>query len=53
MVVGDTMADLLMGAAAGVGCRVGVLGGAGDPTALMAHADVIVASIDEISPFAT
>jgi len=49
MVVGDTMNDVLMGIAAGVGCCVGVLSGAGDPSALTAHADVLVESIEELS----
>ncbi len=49
MVVGDTINDLLMGIAAGVGCCVGVLGGAGDRSTLSAYADVLVESIEELS----
>ncbi|MGB0386662.1 MAG: HAD family hydrolase [Ardenticatenaceae bacterium] len=48
MFVGDTISDMLTGTNAGVGCRVGILGGAGERAALEAQADVILASIDEI-----
>lgn len=51
--VGDTLADLLMGQRAGVGLKVGVLSGAGDPALLQRHADVVLRSIDEITVRAT
>jgi len=47
-VVGDTVADLLMARQAGAGLKVAVLSGAGDPTLLRVHADVVLRSIDEI-----
>jgi phosphoglycolate phosphatase-like HAD superfamily hydrolase len=49
VVVGDTVADLLMGRRAGAGLVVAVLTGAGGPAQLKTHADVVVASIDEIT----
>lgn len=49
MVVGDTIYDMQMGVDAGVGYCVGVLGGAGDPGVLAAHADVLVETIAELS----
>lgn len=48
MIVSDTASDMIMGARAGAGGRIGVLGGAGDPEALAAHADEVVGSIAEI-----
>lgn len=48
MMVGDTVSDLLFGENAGVGCLVGVLGGVGDNAALIALADVVVDSIEQI-----
>jgi len=48
MMVGDTASDLLFGANAGVGCLVGVLGGVGDNAALIALADAVVDSIEQI-----
>ena len=48
-VVGDTMGDLLMARRAGAGLAVAVLAGAGDPTLLARHADIVLQSIDEIS----
>lgn len=48
-VVGDTLGDLLMGERAGVGLRVAVLTGAGQAAQLASHADVVLASIDEIA----
>lgn len=48
MVVGDTIADMIMGTRAGVGCRVGVLRGAGDRKALESYSDVLINSIDDI-----
>ena len=47
--VGDTLADLLMGQRASVGLKVGVLSGAGNPALLQRHADVVLRSIDEIT----
>jgi phosphoglycolate phosphatase-like HAD superfamily hydrolase len=49
MVVGDTVADMIMGTRAEVGCRVGVLTGVSDRTALAGHADIIIDSIEDIS----
>jgi len=48
-VVGDTVADLLMGSRAGAGFRAAVLTGAGDPAQLKALADVVLSSIEEIA----
>jgi phosphoglycolate phosphatase-like HAD superfamily hydrolase len=48
-VVGDTLGDLGMAERAGAGLRVAVLTGAGDPTILAQHADVVLDSIDDIS----
>ena len=48
VMVGDTLADLLMGQRAGAGLKVGVLSGAGDPALLQRHADIVLRSIDEI-----
>jgi HAD superfamily hydrolase (TIGR01549 family) len=47
-VVGDSLADLEMGRAAGVGLLIGVLSGVGDPTALAGAADLILASIADL-----
>jgi HAD superfamily hydrolase (TIGR01509 family) len=47
-VVGDTEADLLMAQRAGVGLKVAVRTGAGDPATLKSHADVVLRSIEEI-----
>jgi len=48
MMVGDTAGDLIAATNAGVGCRVGVLSGAGDRASLVPHADVILDSIHGI-----
>ncbi len=48
MVVGDTVADMIMGTRAEVGCRVGVLTGVSDSTTLAAPADIIIDSIKDI-----
>ena len=48
MVVGDTVADMIMGTRAEVGCRVGVLTGVSDRAALAGHADIIIDSIKDI-----
>ncbi|MBN1580318.1 MAG: HAD family hydrolase [Anaerolineae bacterium] len=48
VMVGDTLADLLMGQRASAGLKVGVLSGAGDPALLQRHADIVLRSIDEI-----
>ncbi len=48
MVVGDTVADMIMGTRAEVGCRVGVLTGVSDSATLAAHADIIIDSIKDI-----
>jgi phosphoglycolate phosphatase len=44
-IVGDTLADLRMGRAAGVGTTIGVLSGIDDATTLGPMADVLLASI--------
>lgn len=49
MVIGDTIYDMQMGVDAGVGYCVGVLGGAGAPSVLAAHADLLVETIAELS----
>ena len=48
MMVGDTVSDMLCGRSAGVGCRLGIVGGAGDQATLAAHADVTLPSIEDI-----
>ncbi len=48
MFVGDTVSDMLTGTNAGVGCRVGILGGAGERASLESHADLILESIEGI-----
>jgi phosphoglycolate phosphatase-like HAD superfamily hydrolase len=48
MMVGDTASDMLCGLNAGVGCRLGILSGAGDEATLAGCADITLASIDEI-----
>ena len=45
MMVGDTGSDMLFATAAGAGCRVGVLSGAGQRADLEDHADVILDSV--------
>jgi len=50
VVVGDTVADLLMGRRAGAGLSVAVLTGAGERDQLAAYADAVLDSIDEIVP---
>lgn len=48
VVVGDTVADLLMATRAGAGLKVAVLTGAGEPALLREHADVVLPSIGQI-----
>ena len=48
MMVGDTVADLVMAGRAGAGVRLAVLSGVGGRTELATHADLIIASIDDI-----
>src|SRR5260221_7403304 len=48
MMVGDTVGDLMMGTAAGAGCRLAVLSGAGSAADLAPHADAVLDSITEI-----
>jgi phosphoglycolate phosphatase len=43
--IGDTVADLLMGRAAGVGLAVGVLSGVGTAEVLQPHADLVLPSV--------
>jgi phosphoglycolate phosphatase-like HAD superfamily hydrolase len=47
MMVGDTVGDMLMGAAAGA-CRLAVLSGAGSAADLAPHADAVLDAITEI-----
>jgi phosphoglycolate phosphatase-like HAD superfamily hydrolase len=49
VVVGDTLADMLMAQRAGSGLRVAVLTGPDDPALLVAHSDVVIQSIDDIA----
>jgi len=46
--VGDTVGDLSTGTAAGAGCRIGVLSGAGRQDELAPHADALIANVDDI-----
>ena len=48
-VVGDTVGDLLMAQRASSGLKVAVLTGAGNPSLLAAHADLVIRSIDDIT----
>jgi len=48
VVIGDTLADLLMAERANVGLKVGVLTGVGVQEQLRVHADVVLPSIDRI-----
>jgi phosphoglycolate phosphatase len=50
IVVGDAVADVLMGRAAGVALTVGVLTGVATAADFGAHADVVVASLADIAP---
>jgi len=52
MVVGDTTADLKMARAAGAGLVVGVLSGVSNARDLVAYADVLIESVDELHAFA-
>jgi phosphoglycolate phosphatase len=49
-VVGDSIADLAMGRAAGAGRVIGVLTGVGDRATLEPLADVVLGSIQELAP---
>ncbi len=48
LMVGDTESDMIFGRNAGVGGCIGIVGGAGDESALAAVADVLVPSIEAI-----
>lgn len=48
MMVGDTIGDMMMGGAAGIGCRLAVLSGAGGIADLAPHADAVLDAITEI-----
>jgi phosphoglycolate phosphatase-like HAD superfamily hydrolase len=48
MVIGDTTADLKMARAAGAGLIVGVLSGVSNARDLVAYADVLIGSVDEL-----
>jgi phosphoglycolate phosphatase-like HAD superfamily hydrolase len=50
VVVGDSVADLAMGRAAGVARVIGVLTGVADRAALAPHADVVLGSVAELLP---
>lgn len=50
VVVGDAVGDLLMGRAAGAALVVGILTGVAAEAELRPHADVVVASLDELVP---
>ena len=46
--VGDTLLDMEASARAGVGMRIGVLTGTGDPNKLYTKADLVLSSVDDI-----
>lgn len=48
VMVGDSVADLQMGTAAGVGLKIGVLSGVSTAQTLAAYADVLIASIQDL-----
>lgn len=48
IVVGDSLADMWMGRAAGAGLVIGVLSGAGTAAVLAPHADMLLASVAEL-----
>ncbi len=48
VVVGDAVADMMMGRAAGVGLTVGILSGVSTREVLAPYADVLVPSVDEL-----
>jgi phosphoglycolate phosphatase-like HAD superfamily hydrolase len=50
VVVGDAVADVLMGREAGVALTVGVLTGVTTAADFAGHADVVVASLAELVP---
>lgn len=50
VVVGDAVADLVMGREAGAALVVGILTGLGTEADLAAHADVVVGSLDQLVP---
>lgn len=52
IVIGDTTADLKMARAAGAGLVVGVLSGASASSDLIAYADVLIDSVDELHAYA-
>jgi HAD superfamily hydrolase (TIGR01549 family) len=52
MVIGDTIADLKMARAAGVGLVVGVLSGVSSARDLVEYADVLIESVDEMHAYA-
>jgi HAD superfamily hydrolase (TIGR01509 family) len=49
LMIGDSVTDMRAAQAAGVGWRIGVRSGTGDPSALMAAADVVVETIHDIA----
>jgi phosphoglycolate phosphatase len=51
LVVGDTVADMLMAKHAGAGLRAAVLSGVGDRDGLAAYADVVLDSVADIGVF--
>jgi HAD superfamily hydrolase (TIGR01549 family) len=48
MMIGDTVADLKMARAAGIGLVVGVLSGVSNARDLIPHADVLIESVEEL-----
>lgn len=44
-VIGDTVADMLMGRAAGTACNIGVASGVTSPADLAGHADIVLESV--------
>jgi HAD superfamily hydrolase (TIGR01549 family) len=52
MVIGDTVSDLKMARASGVGLAVGVLSGVSSARDLVAHADILLDSVDDLHAYA-
>jgi HAD superfamily hydrolase (TIGR01549 family) len=51
MVLGDTVSDMKMAHAAGIGLAVGVLSGVSTARDLASHADVLIESVDDLHTF--
>jgi phosphoglycolate phosphatase len=53
MMIGDTVADLKMARAAGIGLVVGVLSGVSNARDLIPYADVLIESVEELLTYST